>query len=56
MGQIYIPEVNWALWLGCVALVVGFKHSSNLAAAYGVAVTGTMLTTTLLLHTIICDR
>ena len=56
MGQIYIPEVNWALWLGCVALVMGFKHSSNLAAAYGVAVTGTMLTTTLLLHTIICDR
>jgi KUP system potassium uptake protein len=56
MGQIYIPEVNWALWLGCVALVVGFQHSSNLAAAYGVAVTGTMITTTLLLHTIACDR
>ena len=56
MGQIYIPEVNWALWLGCVALVVGFQHSSDLAAAYGVAVTGTMLTTTLLLHTIACDR
>jgi KUP system potassium uptake protein len=56
MGQIYIPEVNWALWLGCVALVVGFRQSSNLAAAYGVAVTGTMLTTTLLLHTIMCDR
>ena len=56
MGQIYIPEVNWALWLGCVTLVVGFQHSSNLAAAYGVAVTGTMLTTTLLLHTIMCDR
>jgi KUP system potassium uptake protein len=56
MGQIYIPEVNWALWLGCLALVVGFQESSNLAAAYGVAVTGTMLTTTLLLHTIVCDR
>ena len=56
MGQIYIPEVNWALWLGCLTLVVGFQHSSNLAAAYGVAVTGTMLTTTLLLHTIACDR
>jgi KUP system potassium uptake protein len=56
IGQIYIPEVNWALWLGCVALVVGFRHSSNLAAAYGVAVTGTMITTTLLLHTIACDR
>jgi KUP system potassium uptake protein len=56
MGQIYIPEVNWALWLGCVTLVVGFRHASNLAAAYGVAVTGTMLTTTLLLHTIARDR
>jgi KUP system potassium uptake protein len=56
MGQIYIPEVNWALWLGCLTLVIGFQHSSNLAAAYGVAVTGTMLTTTLLLHTIACDR
>jgi KUP system potassium uptake protein len=56
MGQIYIPEVNWGLWLGCLTLVVGFRHSSNLAAAYGVAVTGTMLTTTLLLHTIARDR
>jgi K+ transporter len=56
MGQIYIPEVNWGLWLGCLALVMGFRHSSNLAAAYGVAVTGTMLTTTLLLHTIARDR
>ncbi|MFO0613299.1 MAG: KUP/HAK/KT family potassium transporter [Polyangiaceae bacterium] len=41
-GQIYIPEVNWALAIGCVALVLGFKASSNLAAAYGIAVTGTM--------------
>jgi KUP system potassium uptake protein len=56
IGQIYIPEVNWALWLGCVALVLGFRNASNLAAAYGVAVTGTMLMTTLLLHTIACDR
>ena len=52
IGQIYIPEVNWALWLGCLSLVVGFRGSSNLAAAYGIAVTGTMLTTTLLFHTI----
>ncbi|CAN5731070.1 potassium transporter Kup [soil metagenome] len=55
IGQIYIPEVNWALWLGCLGLVVGFRSSSNLAAAYGVAVTGTMLMTTLLFHTILCD-
>lgn len=41
-GQIYIPEVNWMLALGCVALVLAFKASTNLAAAYGIAVTGTM--------------
>jgi KUP system potassium uptake protein len=52
MGQIYIPEVNQALWLGCVALVIGFRSSTNLAAAYGVAVTGTMIITTLLFHTV----
>jgi KUP system potassium uptake protein len=41
-GQIYIPEVNGILAVGCVALVLTFKASSNLAAAYGIAVTGTM--------------
>jgi KUP system potassium uptake protein len=56
IGQIYIPEVNWALWLGCLFLVVVYQSSSNLAAAYGIAVTGTMLTTTLLFHTVLCDR
>jgi KUP system potassium uptake protein len=49
MGQIYIPALNWALMLGCIATVVGFGSSSNLAAAYGVAVTATMVITTLLL-------
>lgn len=47
-GQIYVPAVNWALMLACLALVVGFRTSSNLAAAYGIAVTATMLITTLL--------
>jgi KUP system potassium uptake protein len=56
IGQIYIPEVNWALWLGCLFLVVVYRSSTNLAAAYGIAVTGTMLTTTLLFHTVLCDR
>jgi len=56
IGQIYIPEVNWALWVGCLALVVGYQSSTNLAAAYGIAVTGTMLITTLLFHTVACDR
>jgi KUP system potassium uptake protein len=48
-GQIYIPALNWALMLGCIAIVVGFGSSSNLAAAYGVAVTSTMVITTILL-------
>jgi KUP system potassium uptake protein len=56
IGQIYIPEVNWALWIGCVALVMGYQSSTNLAAAYGIAVTGTMVITTLLFHTMACDR
>ena len=49
IGQIYIPAVNNALWIACVGLVVAFQSSSNLAATYGVAVTGTMTTTTVLL-------
>ena len=47
-GQIYIPEVNQLLMLACVALVVGFRSSTNLAGAYGIAVTGTMTITTIL--------
>jgi KUP system potassium uptake protein len=46
-GQIYIPEVNKALAIGCVALVFIFQRSSALAAAYGIAVTGTMTITTI---------
>jgi KUP system potassium uptake protein len=48
IGQIYIPSVNWLLMLATIALVLSFGTSSNLAAAYGVAVTTTMLITTLL--------
>jgi KUP system potassium uptake protein len=47
-GQIYIPRANWGLMLGVVVLVIGFRSSSNLAAAYGIAVTGTMVTSTIL--------
>ena len=47
-GQIYIPWVNWALLVGIVGLILGFRSSSNLAAAYGLAVTGTMTITTIL--------
>ena len=47
-GQIYIPEVNNGLMVACVAIVLGFKESSALAAAYGIAVTGTMAITSVL--------
>jgi KUP system potassium uptake protein len=47
-GQIYVPAVNWLLLAGVIALVMFFKSSTNLAAAYGIAVTGTMLVTTIL--------
>ncbi|HKO90309.1 MAG TPA: KUP/HAK/KT family potassium transporter [Polyangiaceae bacterium] len=46
-GQIYIPEVNWALAVSCIALVLAFQDSTRLAAAYGIAVTGTMAITSL---------
>jgi KUP system potassium uptake protein len=49
VGQIYVPIVNWVLMVACIALVLGFRSSSALAAAYGLAVTGAMATTTLLL-------
>jgi KUP system potassium uptake protein len=48
MGQIYVPAVNWALLFAVVAAVVGFGSSSRLASAYGVAVMGTMVATTIL--------
>lgn len=47
-GQIYIPLVNWLLLLATLALVVGFGSSSKLAAAYGIAVTATMVITNIL--------
>jgi len=47
-GQIYLPHVNWALMLACIGLVLGFQSSTNMASAYGIAVTLTMLSTTVL--------
>ncbi|WP_241077622.1 potassium transporter Kup [Phytopseudomonas seleniipraecipitans] len=52
-GQIYIPLINSLLLVGVVLLVLGFQSSSGLAEAYGVAVTGTMLCTTLLVSAVI---
>jgi len=55
-GQIYIPEVNWLLAVACVALVLGFQESSNLADAYGIAVTGTMAITSVLFYFVARER
>jgi KUP system potassium uptake protein len=52
IGQIYVPVVNWSLFIGTISLVLLFGSSTNLAAAYGIAVSGTMVMTTLLLYVI----
>lgn len=54
-GQIYIPEMNWLLLAGTLAVVLQFRTSSGLAAAYGIAVTGTMAITSLLFY-LVCRR
>ena len=46
-GQIYVPFINWALFVGCTTLVITFRSSTNLAAAYGLSVSGVMLTTSI---------
>jgi KUP system potassium uptake protein len=55
-GQIYVPLVNWLLMVACVGLVIGFKTSTALAAAYGIAVTMTMAITTLIFFRVLTDR
>lgn len=52
IGQVYLPVVNWTLMVACIGLVLGFRSSSNLAAAYGVAVTMTMVITVVLLFVV----
>jgi len=54
-GQIYIPEMNWLLMAGTIAVVLQFRTSSGLAAAYGIAVTGTMGITSYLFY-LVCRR
>jgi KUP system potassium uptake protein len=51
-GQIYIPEINALLMVGCIAITLGFRTSNNLAAAYGIAVTGTMAITSVLFYAV----
>jgi len=55
-GQIYIPSINWALMVACIALVIGFGASSNLAAAYGVAVISTMTITSVMFFVVAYQR
>jgi KUP system potassium uptake protein len=55
-GQIYIPNINWALMAATLGLVVGFHSSSRLAAAYGMAVTTTMVITTLLAYVVAREK
>ena len=52
IGQVYVPFVNWFLFVAVVALVLGFQDSSNLAAAYGLAVSGTFVITTILISVV----
>jgi KUP system potassium uptake protein len=52
IGQIYVPTINWMLMIATIALVLGFRSSSNLAAAYGIAVTTTMVITTMLAYVV----
>ena len=56
MGQIYVPQVNWALMCATLLIVVGFGSSSALAAAYGIAVTLTMVITVMLLYVVMTER
>jgi KUP system potassium uptake protein len=51
-GQIYLPAVNWLLYVVIVGVVLGFGSSASLAAAYGIAVTGTMATTSVLMYVV----
>jgi len=56
MGQIYVPQVNWALMVATVLIVIGFGSSGAVAAAYGIAVTLTMIITVLLLYIVMRER
>jgi len=55
IGQIYMPTVNWALMVATIVLVIGFGSSSNIAGAYGVAVSTTMIITTILAYVVARD-
>jgi KUP system potassium uptake protein len=52
-GQIYLPEINWAMMIGCIGLVLAFRESTNLAGAYGIAVTATMGITSIIYYLVV---
>jgi KUP system potassium uptake protein len=56
IGQVYVPQVNWALMISTIVIVIGFESSTALAAAYGIAVTLTMVITAVLLYVVAVDR
>ena len=56
MGQVYVPQVNWALMVSTILIVIGFGSSTALAAAYGIAVTLTMVITAILLQVVATER
>ena len=56
MGQVYVPQVNWALMVSTIVIVIGFGSSTALAAAYGIAVTLTMVITAVLLQVVAIER
>jgi KUP system potassium uptake protein len=56
VGQIYVPQVNWALMVATALIVIGFRSSGAIAAAYGIAVTLTMIITVLLLYVVETER
>jgi KUP system potassium uptake protein len=56
IGQVYVPQMNWALMLSTIVIVIGFGSSTALAAAYGIAVTLTMVITAVLLQVVATER
>ncbi len=56
VGQVYVPALNWGLYVAVVAIVLGFETSARLASAYGIAVTGTFILTTLLFSVIAVEK
>ncbi len=56
-GQVYVPSINWVLMLGCIVIVLIFRESANMGAAYGLAITLAMLSTTVLVtHYLVLHR